>query len=115
MKNKRIKKKIARRGEVWSINDRQTRGHNALILKGNKNRDSVYHLPITHATRTSHRKNQKLTSNVAIGGDGDSHILKKVVKSHEKSLGRKNESLKIRNSVDKSIVRNIEKRNKRKR
>ena len=30
------KKKIARRGEIWSINNKNTRGHNSLILKGNK-------------------------------------------------------------------------------
>lgn len=108
-------KKIAKRGEVWSINDKNTRGHNSLIVKGNKNSSTVSHLPITHSPRTRKMKNIKLNSNPNKNEFDDSYILPKIQKSKEKHLGRKTESLRIKDPVDKSVRRHIEKRNKRKR
>lgn len=107
------KKKIARRGEIWSINDKNTRGHNSLIIKGNKNVSKVFHLPITHSPHTRKMKNIKLNSNPNKNETDDSYILPKIQNSKEKHLGRKTESLKIKDPVDKSIRRNIEKRNKK--
>lgn len=107
------KKKIARRGEVWSINDKNTRGHNSLIVKGNKNSSTVLHLPITHSTHTRKMKNVKLNTNPNKNETDDSYILPKIQKSKEKHLGRKTESLRIKDPVDKSVRRHIEKRNKK--
>ena len=109
------RKKFAKRGEVWSINDKNTRGHNSLIIKGNKNSSTVSHLPITHSPQTRKMKNIKLNSNPNKNEFDDSFILPKIQKTKEKHLGRKTESLKIKDPIDKSVIRNIEKRNKRKR
>lgn len=109
------KKKIARRGEVWSINDINTRGHNSLILKGNKNSSNVFHLPITHATHTRRMRNVKLHTNPNKNESDDSYILPKVQKSKEEHLGRKSKSLKIKDPIDKSIRRHIEKKSKKNR
>ena len=107
------KNKIVKRGEIWSINDKNTRGHNSLILKGNKNSSSVLHLPITHSPRTRNMKNVKLHTNPNKKETDDSYILPKIQSSKEKHLGRKTESLKIKDPVDKSVRRHIEKRNKK--
>ena len=107
------RKKIAKRGEVWSINDRNTRGHNSYIVKGNKNRSTVSHLPITHAPYTRRRKNVPLRKNPSCSDFSQSYVLSKIQVSNEKHLGRKNESLVIKDPVDKSVIRNIEKRNKK--
>ena len=107
------KKKIAIRGEIWSINDKNTRGHNSLILKGNKKNSTVSHLPITHSPKTRKMKNVKLNTNPNKNETDDSYILPKVQRSNEKHLGRKTESLKIKDPVDKSVRRYIEKRNKK--
>lgn len=109
------RKKIARRGEVWSINDKNTCGHNSFIVKGNKNSSTVSHLPITHSPRTRKMKNIILNSNPNENEFDDSYILPKIQKSKEKYLGRKTESLRIKDPVDKSVRRHIEKRNKIKR
>ncbi len=106
-------KKVAKRGEIWSINDKNTRGHNSLIVKGNKKKNNVSHLPITHAPKTRRLKNIQLNSNPNFSDPSTSYILPKVQISKSKHLGRKNESLKIKDPIDKSIVRNIEKRYKR--
>ena len=111
MKNK---KKIAHRGEFWTINDKRTRGHKSYIVKGNRNREYVLHLPITHKDRTRNMKNKKLVNNPELNKYDDSYILPKVQKSSERSLGKKQKNVKIKNTTDKSVVRNIIKRNKKK-
>ena len=108
------KKKIARKGEFWTINDKRARGHKSYIVKGNRNRKYVLHLPITHKDRTRNMKNKKLVDNPELNKYEDSYILPKVQKSSERSLGKKQNNLKIKNTTDKSVVRNIIKRNKKK-
>ena len=107
------KQKIARKGEFWSINDIRTRGHKTYIVKGNRNREYVLHLPITHHDTTRNMKNKKLVNNPEVNKYDDSYILPKVHKSHERSLGKKQKNVQIKNTTDKSVVRNIIKRNKK--
>lgn len=107
------KKKVARRGEIWAINDINTRGHNSVITKGNKNCDYVNHIPITHSPTTRRLKNIRLNSNPNVCDKLDSYILPKVQRSNEKYLGKKRENLSIKNPVDKAKRRNVEKRSKK--
>lgn len=52
-------------------------------------------------------RNQKLIENPESGKTEASYILKKVQKSNEKSLGKKQNNIKIKNTTDKSVVKNI--------
>ena len=104
---KKIKKKIARRGEFWSINDIRTKGHKSFIVRGNKYNNYVLHLPTTHSDTTRNMFNRKLNKNPELNKNDDSYILIRVQKSHESKLGKKHNNMKIKNTIDKKIVRNI--------
>lgn len=107
------KSKLAVRGEFWSINDKRTRGHKSFIVNGNKNRDFILHLPITHSSKTRNIKNKRLIENPEPNRNDDCYIISKVQKSHENSLGKKHFNMKIKNITDKSVVRHIIKFNKK--
>lgn len=107
------KRKIAKRGEIWSINDRKTRGHNSIIVQGNAQKSSVLHIPITHAETTRNMRNIDLFTNPNKQDPKISRVIPKVQKSHEKSLGRKNTNIIIKDPRDKSIIRHIKKNKKR--
>lgn len=108
------KKKIAHRGEFWSINDKRTRGHKTFIIRGNKYKHYVLHLPITHSKQTRNMKNQILRKNPEFGKNEDAYILTRVQKSPENKLGKKHSNMKIKNTTDKKVVRHIIKNNKKK-
>lgn len=57
------KKKVARRGEFWSINNKHARGHKSIIKRGNAKTDYVDYQPLTHAPKTNRKKNIPLRSN----------------------------------------------------
>lgn len=111
---KRNKKKIARRGEFWSIRDNKTRGHTAFIVRGNRYRNNILHIPITHHKKTRSKKNQLLSKNPEFGKSDDSYLLLKVQRANEKYLGRKKDNFAIKNTNDKKLVRQIIKNSKRK-
>lgn len=114
-KNKKAKKKIAHRGEFWSINDKRTRGHKSFIVKGNRYRDYVLHLPITHSNTTRNMANKRLNDNPEFNRHEVSYIITRVQKTHESNLGKKHKNMKIKNTTDRSIVRNIIKKNRKRR
>lgn len=106
--NKKIKA-----GEVWSINDSKTRGHKSIILKiyqGNV----ILHDPTTHSPKTRKMKNIKLQKNLDINDSKDAYILPHAFITTMDKLGKKHQNLKVSNSTDKSILRNIKKNFKRK-
>lgn len=107
------KKKIAKRGEFWAINDKRTRGHKSYIVQGNKKHDFVLHLPITHKPKTRNMRNKRLKQNPEVNKNEPSYILPKVQKSYDMHLGRKQNNMRIKNTNDKALVRNIIKRNKK--
>ena len=115
--NKR--RKIANRGEYWTINDKRTRGHTSFIVRGNRKRKRILHLPLTHTNRTRRINNQRLLQNPnpfdldEFNNLRDSYILTKIQSSSENSLGLRRKNFKIKNTIDNSIVRKIIKRNKK--
>jgi hypothetical protein len=115
-KKKNIKKPHS--GEFWSINDSKTKGHKSLVTSSNKNetkKGSFQHLPITHALKTRDMKNIELLINPDSYDEDPrpSHILPKTQKSKIIGLGKKHNHLKIKNPIDKSIIRNIKKKAKK--
>ncbi len=111
------KRKQVKAGEFLSINDVRTRGHKSLIVSANKKerkKETFKHLPITHSPTTRRLKNISLIENPE-GVDEQSYILPKVQKSRlsDDVLGKKHPNTKIKNSIDKSIVRNVKKKSKR--
>lgn len=106
------KKKNARAGEFWSINDVKTRGHKSLVTGKKKKGKVVEHIPVTHAPKTRGIKNIPLKENPQKGKKEQSYILPKVQKSNSKDLGKRQKTMKIKNATDKAVVRNIKKKSK---
>lgn len=103
--------KHARVGEIWSIKGTKTKGHPSIITK-KKKKDSIEHIPITHAPNTRKKKNIKLRSNPNKQDCRDSYILPKVQKTKAKNLQRKRDDMKITDPIDKSVIRHIKKKGK---
>ncbi|MBQ3492501.1 MAG: hypothetical protein IJA88_00155 [Clostridia bacterium] len=108
--------KFARAGEVWSVNDKDTAGHKSVILSNNKadrKKGEVKHSPITHAPTTRKMKNIILQENPdhknAKKGDKPSYILPKAQISKNTVKAQKRDYVKIKNPIDKSIRRHIQK------
>ena len=57
--------------------------------------------------------NKRLVENPQFNASGNSYILTRIQKSHESKLGKKHNDIKIKNTTDKAVVRNIIKRNKK--
>ncbi len=109
------KKYYAKAGEVWSINDAKTRGHKSLITKRKKSEpEKIEHIPITHSPKTRNIKNIELQENPELNKDEKSYILPTIQKSKVKDLGKKQNDIQIKNLIDKSIIRHIKKKNKKK-
>ena len=105
-------KKDARAGEVWSVNDKIARGHPSLITK-RKKQDRIEYLPTTHSPRTFGRKNIKLQQNFDIEEKTNSYILSKIYQGEIKDLGKYHPELYVRNNIDKSIIRILKNKNKK--
>lgn len=111
---RKSKKNDAKAGEFWYVNDKKTKGHKSLITKRKKNSyDKIEHIPITEANRTNGKNNIKLQENPEKNSDLDTYILSKVQKTKIKTLGSKQNDIKITNPVDKSIVRHLKNERKR--
>lgn len=108
------KKKDARAGEFWSIRDAKTQGHKSLITGKKKKGKVVEHIPVTHAPKTRGMKNIPLKENPQMGHKEQSYILPKVQKTKSKNVGVKQKDMKIKNTTDKAVVRNIKKKSKSK-
>ena len=115
MKNNKENQKSQQRievraGEIWVINDIRTRGHKSHITRSKNN--VVEHIPITHSPETRKMKNIPLRKNPNPQDNKQSYILPKVQVSQKKYLGRKHPEYKIKNPIDKSIIRHIKKKGK---
>lgn len=110
-------KNKAKGGEIWSVNDINTKGHKSLLIKPTKvenKKGVIRHTPITHAPETRRLRNIPLKENPDKNDNRKSHILPKVQKTKRKFLGKKQKDMKITNPVDKSVIRHIKKVDKRK-
>lgn len=109
-----MKKKIdARAGEFWSVNNSRTRGHKSLITKRRKS-GVIEHIPITHTRKARHyRANIRLLQNPQEDDVRPAYILSRVQYGQIKELGKYHPSMRIKNKTDKSIIRKVKSRNKK--
>lgn len=101
----------AHAGEFWSVNSRRIAGHPSLITKKKKNGNFKV-LPTTHASRTRNKKNIRLFTNPNPNDTRATYVLVKLEDVKLEKLGKYKNNFKIIDSRDKSIIRNIKKRNK---
>lgn len=107
------KKEKARAGEWHRIHDKRTSGHKSLITKVKKN-GLIEHIPTTHAPKTRNQRNIKLKENPQKGKTEDSYIIPKVQKTTSKYVGKKQTDMEIKNTTDKSVIRHIKNKSKKK-
>ena len=105
------KSKNAKVGEIWSIRGAESKGHPSIITKKRK-KNEIEHISITHSPKTRNMKNIKLRKAPNIEDPRDNYILPKVLKTNANNLHRKRPEMKIRDPIDKSIIRNIKKKRK---
>ena len=103
-----MSKKNARAGEFYSINTKRIRGHKGLI--GRRHNDNIEVIVFTHSKYTRGRKNIRLQDNPQINDKEPSYVLRQKEFAKTSNLGKKHSNMKITNSIDKSIIRNIKKR-----
>ena len=97
-----------RAGEFYSINTKRVRGHKGLISKRYK--DNVEAVILTHSQYTKRIKNIKLQDNPQEKDERPSYVLRRKEYAKTSQLGKKHTNIRITNSIDKSIIRNIKKR-----
>lgn len=107
------KMKLVKAGQVWSVNDKRTAGHNSQIGKKYKN-GIMIHVPTTHAPKTNKQNNIKLRKNFSVEDDQESYILSHALKSQVSKAGVQRKNMKVRDAVDKSIIRHLVKVSKKK-
>ena len=107
------KKDKARAGEFWSVNNSRTKGHKGLITKRKKSGDIDY-VSVTHSKKTQKRKNKKLIENPDSKDIRTAYVLPKLQHGKIKDLGKKHSDMKIKNKTDKSIIRKIKAKGKKK-
>ncbi len=112
-KEKSDKKLSIRAGDTVSVNTKTAVGHKGIITKVNKN-GNVLVVVLTHAPYTKGRKNWKLEENPQPKDERQSYAVKKAEKTTAQKLGKKHPDTKIKNPIDKSKVRNITNRAKKK-
>ena len=105
-------RKYARAGEFWTINDARTKGHKSLITKRRKS-GVIEHIPTTHKEQTRRMRNIKLKENPQFDDDSDSYILPKLQYSKTSKLGKYQPNMRIKNTTDKSVVRYIKSKRKK--
>lgn len=102
----------ARASETWSINDSKTRGHKSTITK--VKHDEIRHIPRTHTPITRKMKNIELNENPQKNDKRKAYILPKVQKTTPKFLGKRHKNEDIKNPIDKSVLRQLKKQDKKK-
>lgn len=105
-------RKDARAGEFWSVNTKREKGHKGLIAK-RKSNGNIEVIISTHSQYTRGRKNIKLQENPQANDFRDSYVLSKLSHTNIKHLGKHHPEMKIKNKTDKSIVRKIKSKNKK--
>lgn len=102
-------KKDARAGEFWSVNDAKTRGHKSLIVKRRKD-NTIMHIPSTHKDITRNMRNIRLIENPDSTDVSPAYILPRTQITKINNLGKYHPNMKIINTTDKAVVRNIKKK-----
>lgn len=100
-------------GEWRRVHDKNTKGHKSLITKVKKG-GVVEHIPATHAPTTRNQRNIKLRENPQKGHSETAYVLPRVQKTTRKFVGKKQEDMQIKNATDKSVIRHIKNKSKRK-
>lgn len=93
-----------RSGEFWGINNAETKGHRAQIVKKKK---YISYASITHKDYTKRIKNIPLQENPDREDIKTSYVRPRRFRTTEKSLGIKYSNTKVSNPIDKSIFRKI--------
>ena len=99
------------RGKVYAVNNSKIRGHRSLII--NLDEINVDTIVFTHAPSTRKIPNIKLQSNPDLtdldenGNLRNTYILKSIQKANIKDVGKFYPNFKVKNQVDKSIIRKI--------
>lgn len=107
-----MKKSKVRAGEIWSVNDPFGRGHPSIITKNKGN--YIEHISITHSPKTRKMKNVKLNKNPDPKDERTAFILPKIARTSKSKLGKRKDNMKIVDKKDKSIIRHIKSKNKKK-
>lgn len=109
-----LKNKKYRKGEVYSVNDKNIRGHKSLIIDLSKIDVDV--IVFTHASRTRRIPNIILQENpdktdvdISSGKINDTYVLPKKQHAFKKDIGKYHPEFVVKNKIDKSIIRNIKK------
>lgn len=101
------------KGQVYAVNDKKIRGHKSLII--NLNDFNIDTIVFTHSPKTRKIPNILLQENPdsrdidEFGNIRNTYILKKIQKANIRDIGKYYPNFRIKNSVDKSIIRNISK------
>lgn len=100
------KRKDIKAGECATINQKGINGHKGLFGKVRKNgtADAVI---LTHAPRSFGKKNIRLNENPEHGDPKPAYVVRKKKKINIKKVGKKHPNIKVKNKVDKSIIRKI--------
>lgn len=107
-------KSKVRRGEVFAINNKNIRGHRSLII--NLDDFNIDTIVFTHSMKTRNIPNIKLQVNPdskdidEYGNIRDTFILKNIQKANIKDLGKYYQNFRVKNPVDKSVIRHISKK-----
>lgn len=102
-----------RKGEVYAVNNKVIRGHRSLIIDlDDINIDTIV---FTHAPKTRRIPNIKLQENPDLndvdesGNLRNTYILKSIQKANIKDIGKYYPNFRVKNPIDKSIIRKIKK------
>ena len=98
-------------GHFYSINTKEIRGHKGQVTK--KFGDKRIAVIITHSQYTRGRKNIKLNENPQKDDLEFSYVVKKARFIDDSKIGKHHEDIIVRDSVDKSILRNIKNKKKK--
>jgi len=105
------KMQTVRNGEFHSINTKRVQGHKGEI-KNKKKNGTATAIIVTHSEYTRGRKNIPLKENPQPNDKRTAYAVTKPekVKLNKKNIGKHHKDMKVKNSTDKSIIRNIAKR-----
>lgn len=99
------KKSKARAGEIWTVNNKEIKGHKSQILRRKKN-GKVEVAMITHSNKYG---NIKLQENPQPNDKKNAYVVKHKKRTTVQKLGKKHPEMKIKNKTDKSVLRKIKK------
>ena len=100
-----------RQGQTYSIKTAIHTGHKGLVVK--KHRNGTLEVEVfTHHPYTRGRKNIKLQENPQKNDSADSYALSKIQRVSIEKAGKHQGDMVIRNKVDKSVRRNLQRKGK---